>query len=307
MLSDFWILLRPFTLIAPILGILSGISLALGFQDNSFTVFLSEHPLEVIFIILASACLNNASNILNQITDLEIDRLNKPLRPLVKGVFSIRFAAVFSIIFYLLSLFFASLIGPNNELGPLWIVATGALLTLAYSMPPIRTKKEGTLANLTIALARGCLLPMCGWAVVDSPNHLTPWIFGGIYGLFIFGAASTKDFSDAEGDARFGCTTWVIRFGPDLAARIIAPFLFLPWILLAVLWNTTNLLNPNENLNFAIANGICFTLIIYGIWISRTMISDINNLSIENNHRSWKHIYLLYQISLIGIPLGYHF
>jgi len=58
-------------------------------SDPSRAVTLSV----VLTVVLGSACasfLNAANNALNQIYDLEIDRINKPKRPLVTGELSIR-------------------------------------------------------------------------------------------------------------------------------------------------------------------------------------------------------------------------
>src|SRR5206468_9813998 len=82
---------RPFTLLPPLLGILSGAICAYGSAHNPdparrvtgavlFTVLLGS---------LCASAMNAASNIVNQIADLEIDRKNKPGRPLVTGEVSI--------------------------------------------------------------------------------------------------------------------------------------------------------------------------------------------------------------------------
>ena len=52
---------------------------------------------------IAAAGLNAASNGINQICDLEIDRINKPSRPLVRGNLSMQSAVVFTLIAYLAS------------------------------------------------------------------------------------------------------------------------------------------------------------------------------------------------------------
>lgn len=306
-MKAFWNLLRPFTLVAPIIGIVSGVVLALGVEAAPLSKMGTDLAVPLIWVILSAACLNNGSNLLNQVTDLEIDRVNKPDRPLVTGAISVNSALKWSILFYLLALVFAWLGSTRADCAPFWIVTAGLVLTLAYSVPPIRTKKHGTLANVTIALARGCLLPVCGWAVALPPDQPAPWAFGGVCGMFIFGAAATKDFADAEGDALHGCETWVVKYGATQARNLVAPFLFFPWILMGLLWGFLPQMNPNGNLNWTYAAVICFLLTVYGFWISRLMGVDSKNPGIENNHRSWLHIYLLYQMALFGIPLSYHF
>ena len=83
---------RPFTLLPPLMGILSGAVCAFGSihnPDPERRITLSL----VLVIVLGSLCaslLNAASNVINQIYDLEIDRKNKPSRPLVTGEISMQ-------------------------------------------------------------------------------------------------------------------------------------------------------------------------------------------------------------------------
>ena len=80
-------LARPFTLIAPALGFLSGAITAIG----------AEPPEPWSAAVLAPALIGSAmaivfnagNNALNQIYDLEIDRVNKGRRPLPSGRLSI--------------------------------------------------------------------------------------------------------------------------------------------------------------------------------------------------------------------------
>ena len=95
-------LARPFTLLPPLLGIVSGSVCAFGSVHNPDPA--RRLTLAVVAtVVLGSFCaslMNAASNAINQIYDLEIDRLNKPNRPLVTGALSIAAAWRFSWIFY---------------------------------------------------------------------------------------------------------------------------------------------------------------------------------------------------------------
>ena len=97
-------LARPFTLLPPLLGIISGAVCAFGSAHNpdpSRRVTWSV----VVTVAVGSLCaslMNAASNIVNQIADLEIDRRNKPERPLVTGEISIRRAWTTAAVLYVL-------------------------------------------------------------------------------------------------------------------------------------------------------------------------------------------------------------
>ena len=68
----YWTLARPFTLVPPMVGIFSGSLIGYGASRAPFRV------MHVGLAVVAAAVLNAASNGLNQICDLQNDRINKP-------------------------------------------------------------------------------------------------------------------------------------------------------------------------------------------------------------------------------------
>ena len=202
-MSLYWELARPFTLVPPALGMLSGGLTALGADQP---IELSGGLFFKIFLgVLMAAMLNAASNAINQIYDLDVDKINKPGRPIPSGRMSIREAGWVTVVFYAIALGLA--LAVNWEC---FALATAAgILTVIYSVPPFRTKANAILANLTIAIPRGILLKVAGWTTVRSAfdGSREPWYIGLIFGLFLLGAATTKDFADMKGDEAGGCIT----------------------------------------------------------------------------------------------------
>ncbi|MGH9457262.1 MAG: UbiA family prenyltransferase, partial [Thermoanaerobaculia bacterium] len=156
-----WLTLaRPFTLLPPLLGIISGAVCAWGSVHNPdparavtwsvlFTVALGS---------ITASLLNAANNALNQIYDLEIDRVNKGKRPLPSGRLSIAQAWWFVRLTYALTLWLAWMVAPLGRHECFWIVVVAIIATYIYSVPPLRTKQRGWWANITIAVPRGVLL-----------------------------------------------------------------------------------------------------------------------------------------------------
>ena len=97
-----------------------------------------------------------------------------------------------------------------------------------------RTKRHGLWANITIAIPRGMLLKVAGWSTVKTIFDPEPWFIGTIFGLFVLGASTTKDFADIEGDRAGGCQTLPILYGVKGAAWMIAPFFVLPFLLIPI-------------------------------------------------------------------------
>src|SRR6185437_12012715 len=140
---------RPFTLVAPALGFVSGAATAYGAAPReAWHTDLILYPL--IGSIMA-AVLNAGNNALNQIYDLEIDRVNKPKRPLPSGRLSIPDAWRFTIVTYVIALVLAWLVAPGGRHECFWLVLAAVVFTYIYSVPQLRTKREGIWANVTIA------------------------------------------------------------------------------------------------------------------------------------------------------------
>jgi 4-hydroxybenzoate polyprenyltransferase len=317
---------RPFTLLPPLLGVISGALTAFGSAHNPdpqrrvdlsllFTVMLGS---------LCAALLNAASNGINQVYDLEIDRKNKPGRPLVSGAIRLSEAWWFSVVLYLLALVptWLVVVYPHNSFAEkLWapprlhecffIYLCGMVLTLVYSVPQFgRTKRNGFWANVTIAVPRGCLLKVAGWSMVASVLHLEPWYIGTIFLLFLLGASTTKDFSDMEGDRAHGCLTLPIRYGVRKAAWMITPFFIFPWLLMPLGAHLPDPLHPGHRLltgNPATLTAVGCILTLWGAFTSYLVIRRPEELATTENHPSWTHMYLMMMSAQVGFAVAYLF
>ena len=286
---------RPFTLLPPLVGYITAGYIAYHARPP-VGVPLQTVCVKVLIGALAAACLNAASNALNQIYDLDIDRINKPDRPIPSGRLSMREAWIFTVTFYVLTLILAYCV--NLEF--FGIVVITAFLTYAYSGPPFRTKRNGILANLTIAIPRGCLLKVAGWSAVATILDWEPWWIGSIFGLYVLGAATTKDYSDMEGDRAHGCKTLPIVYGVEKSAWIISPFFVAPFLLLSWLAYKGHL---SGNRPFLIGLGIF--LASWGVYICYLILRKPESLAVDENHVSWKHMYLLMMAAQVGVACGY--
>ena len=294
-------LARPFTLLPPALGVISGAASAWGAGDSKPVVTLAL-LWPVLCGALMAAALNAANNAVNQIYDLDIDRVNKPKRPLPAGTLSLREAWMFTLVTCALSWALAWLASPDDRRECFWIVVFTTFLCWAYSAPPLWTKRRGFLANITIAIPRGVLLKVAGWSTVKTIVGVEPWYIGSIFGLFLLGAASTKDFADIEGDRAGGCTTLPIVYGVKRAAWIIAPFFVFPFFLIPLgVWK--GILTGNPTLLMILGP----TLILYGVYTVYLLVRRPEELAKTENHPSWTHMYRMMMVAQIGFALAYVF
>jgi 4-hydroxybenzoate polyprenyltransferase len=294
-LADF---ARPFTLIAPALGFASAAATAIGAQPReTWSWSLVAYP--VIGSVMA-AVLNIASNGLNQIFDFEIDRINKPRRPLPSGRMSPGEAWAVTLASFALAFVLAWNVAPGGRHECFWMVAAAALITTLYSVPPFRTKRLGIWANVTIAVPRGVLLKAAGWSSVKTAMGFEPWFLGAIFGLFLLGATTTKDFADMDGDRRGGCRTLPIQFGVTRAAWMISPSFVLPFLMIpAGAW--TGVLTGN----FWLLQALGVFMTAYGLYVCYLMLRRPDDLAVEENHVSWAHMYRMMFAAQIGFALAY--
>jgi 4-hydroxybenzoate polyprenyltransferase len=315
---------RPFTLLPPLLGIVSGAVCAFGSAHDPDPA-RALTPAVWLTILLGSLCaamLNAASNTLNQIADLDADLVNKPARPIPSGRTSVRQAAWLAAALYVAGTVPVWLVVPYPAVtiadrlhapvaahAVFFLYVGAAVMTLVYSLPALgRTKRFGIWANVTIAIPRGVWLKVAGWGMVASVFHWEAWWIGSIFGCFLLGASSTKDFSDMKGDAASGVHTLPVKHGVKRAAWMIAPSFVLPWLLLPL---GTVLRDPSDaRLRILTGDPIVlvtlgFALSLWGIYTCTLLLRDPEALATTENHPSWTHMYLMMMTAQVGFAVAY--
>jgi len=317
-------LVRPFTLLPPLVGIVSGAVCAFGSAHNPDPGRRVTWAVVATLVIgsLCASAMNAASNIVNQIADLEIDRKNKPSRPLVTGEVPISRAWALSVILYLLAIlptwivvpypfhsFSERMRAPLHLHAAFFIYCLGAFATFIYSFAAFgRSKRHWFWANFTIAVTRGGLLKVAGWSFIASAVLWEAWAIGGVFALFLLGTTSTKDFSDMEGDRAFGVVTLPIRFGVNRAAKIIAPFFIAPWLLIPLFAWIPDPQNPGSTLltgNRLVLSLLGIGLAAWGVYAARLLLRNPGELARMENHPAWTQMYLLMMSAQAGFALAY--
>ena len=146
----------------------------------------------ILAIILTSIV--SAFNAFNAIADKEIDKINKPHRPLVSNKFTESQVILITILFYSLAILLSLLINIQTII----ITLISILITVLYSLKPIYLKKRFIIGNFSGAVLYAVLCPLAGWSLTPQ-NPLNPILF---FFLFILGIGLSfvKDFEDSLGD-----------------------------------------------------------------------------------------------------------
>jgi homogentisate phytyltransferase/homogentisate geranylgeranyltransferase len=174
----------------------------------------------------------------NQIEDVEIDRVNKPYLPLAAGELHApaarRIVAACAVVPVAMGL----------TQGWLETVAVlcGLAIGAAYSVPPVRLRNRPLLASLCITGVRSAVvnlgvalhfsLSLGGGSATVPPGV---WALTLFVIPFAFAIAILKDVPDAEGDRRFSVATYTLRLGGRRVLRIALAALALAYLGMAVL------------------------------------------------------------------------
>jgi geranylgeranylglycerol-phosphate geranylgeranyltransferase len=159
--------------------------------------------LDVFIAAFAASLVMASGNIINDIHDIEIDNINKPLRPLPSNEIKIKEAYGLYILLVIISIILSYLV---SEVA-LIIVLISILLLFFYSK---YLKQIPLVGNITVAFLTG-LVFIFGGVVVENPSAaVVPAVFAFLINLI---REIVKDMEDVEGDTKAGVITFPIKFG----------------------------------------------------------------------------------------------
>ncbi|MDX1977834.1 MAG: homogentisate phytyltransferase [Pseudanabaenaceae cyanobacterium bins.68] len=252
--------------------------------------------------IALAACLGGNIYIvgLNQIFDLEIDRINKPHLPLAAADLSLNqaWAIVIS------TAIAAMLLSISQGIFLFLTVSLSLIIGTAYSVPPLRLKRSPWLASACILAVRGLVVNLGIFlhfqALARAQTEILPiiWLLSGFVLVFSYAIAICKDLPDMEGDAQFQILTLSLLWGKELVLKATKRLLLALYLTMAVLlWQ----------LNFpllALIHG-AIALIFFGLFFWRCDQVDLNSqASITQFYQFiWKLFFLEYLIFPIACLL----
>jgi 4-hydroxybenzoate polyprenyltransferase len=182
-----------------------------GSELASFTHF----PLKNVFLATVSNLLSIFGiYTLNDIYDIQEDRINAPHRPLPSGLVTVKEAYILVLIYFLLSFVLSLLAGPLTFLLNIFLCSLG----IAYSVPPIRLKR--TIFSYAI-VGSGFFLSTLMGSTVALPTAKATYLAVIIF-LMVTGLLPIKDFNTMEGDKEVGTKTLPLLIGKGRTARLMA-------------------------------------------------------------------------------------
>jgi 4-hydroxybenzoate polyprenyltransferase len=169
--------------------------------------------------LLLITFLVGAVYILNQIFDIESDKLNRKLFFLVQGYISPKSALYEMVLLDLIAIVLAFII--SRQLGILFVI--GMAFGFLYSAPPINFKNRPIGGLALNALAHGNLAFLIGWCM-NSTLSLRALYFSLPYMLAVGAIYLNTTIPDMEGDKRAGKLTLSVKWGKGTTVIVSSVF-----------------------------------------------------------------------------------
>ena len=197
-------LLRPFNAVLSLAAVALGAVLAVGRSAV-------EAPGPLALAVLSAALVGSASNALNDVVDLDIDRINRPDRPIPSGAVSVPTARGLWAVLSAAGIAAGALVSP--ALGG--IAAGSVVLLWLYNV-----RLKGTPGPGNVVAAGVIALALLYGALAVGETGRAVWAGVALTFALVLGREITKDVEDAVGDAAQGARTLAVALGERRAAGI---------------------------------------------------------------------------------------
>ena len=175
------------------------------------------HPMEMFpqlyFLMMSVMLINGAGNIINDIADIDIDKINQPKRPLPSGEITLLQAKWYSIILFFMGILASAFVNIQTFLIAAF-VATPLLLLYARKL-----KKTPLWGNILVAFVLGLTFLFVGAAFHRIGDTTT--IFALAFGFSLI-REIIKDMEDVGGDAHVHAKTFPLVFGFKKTLQLLA-------------------------------------------------------------------------------------
>ena len=181
----------------PLNGIIAFISAWLGGMFASQGNVENLTDIRLLLVSIAALVVISAGNAINDYCDHDIDRINRPRRPIPSGRIRRTHALIFAIVLTAIGIYLGTLI--NRNATAIAIIVSAALASYAFWL-----KRTPFVGNLVVSGLTGLTFIAGGVAINSVQGTLIPAIFA-----FLFTTAReiVKDLEDREGDLKNNAKT----------------------------------------------------------------------------------------------------
>lgn len=190
-----------------IISVLCGAMVALG---GIPTIQLER----VVLVLIGGSFGLSATIIVNQMFDVESDRINKPTRPLVSGGITLNQSYLIATSLYIGAFIIAIFLGYDFII----LYSISFATSLAYSIPRIRLKDRFIVNSVILAIGYSFINFLIGWCIYKPLIQAPTWFMLLLFGFDVLDWS--KDYRDVEGDRAAGSITIPVKLGVKKAAKV---------------------------------------------------------------------------------------
>jgi len=256
--------MRPANVVTSVADVLAGMAIAGYFMNWSDNFYLP-----VILLCISTIGLYSGGIIFNDVFDAELDKTERPERPIPSGLISKNAASIFGGIFFFIGIFAAGFYSPVSR----YLAAAIMIACLTYDK---WAKHHSILGPLNMGLCRGLNL-LLGMSIISSSLE-TSWFLAIIPIIYI---ASITMISRGE---VHGGSRKMLYFGGLLYAIVISSILIfaytrqyfiyalifvIPFALMIYLPLIKAIKNPiGPNIGKAVKSGVIALILMNAAWAS---------------------------------------
>ncbi|QUV84198.1 chlorophyll synthase ChlG [Chloracidobacterium aggregatum] len=224
--ADFWRavleLMKPLTWFAPMWAFLCGAISSGAAPTGEFlwNLFLGA--------ILAGPLMCSMSQVMNDYCDREVDRINEPQRPFPSGRITESQGLWLCTGLTLGSFGLAWIVGA----WPVLLITIAAfVMSLLYSAPPVRGKRNGWFGNGLVSFAYEGVAWATGCLAVSGAFPPASIAGAVLYSIGAHGIMTLNDFKSVPGDTALGIRSVPVQLGIPRAARVACYVMNIPQLL----------------------------------------------------------------------------
>ncbi|MFX0091256.1 MAG: UbiA family prenyltransferase [Candidatus Hodarchaeota archaeon] len=226
---DYLKVCRPLNCFIAVLAVIIGGIASFGSQNGIFSS-LTLMIIQNLFIgAIGAGFISAGGYVINDVFDVEIDKINRPSRPIARGAISVSQGRKYAWSLFAIGIILCILT---------WnLLAIGISLCAAYMLYRYSTdlKRNGISGNLTVAILTFILFIYGGVLTSNTIYAIFPALFGF---FLVLSREIVKDVEDISGDQQYKCLTLPIRYGVKKSLFIakslltfLAIIIIIPYIL----------------------------------------------------------------------------
>ena len=198
-------------ILRPINGLMGGLTVIIGILNTKIGLPLLTLIFNIIFGVLTYFFISGSSMVINDYYDVEIDKINRPERPIPRGSISLKQAKILWIVTLLIGIILSIIHSLLFEIGflvPIIVVFMGFIGWFYAAWG----KKSGFIGNIIVGISFSIGL-IYGAVLNNSGIPLYIYYFFLTSFFLLISREVIKGCEDVEGDKKEGVKTLAIRIG----------------------------------------------------------------------------------------------